>query len=134
MKQNSILFVDDEEDRYLNLLSKQGAFARRLGLEEIEIHWIHDFETFKATDLWYYQLIMLDHDMGLALPEGIDYSRYAIKYFNDPDLKAFLPAGLKPIIWIHSTNVVRAEQMEQELKKELFSVFVESFPRLISGL
>jgi hypothetical protein len=131
-----ILLLDDEFNRYQALDRKKQMFANRLHVGELKIDWVDTVDKFchPNADLWNYQMIMFDHDMPDREGAGLICVRHLIKTFQEINQDLMhVPLDLRPICWVHSTNVPRAQQMEEELA-EHFNTYRQSFPELISHL
>jgi hypothetical protein len=125
-----ILLFDDELSRFKSLKEKAAGFAKLIQADAAEISWCETVKTFTSFDkdqLDHFTLIMLDHDTPEMEDAGIICARHLIKAFEGSE-------GSRPVIWVHSTNTPRAEQMKNEMADAGFRSYAESFPRLMRRL
>lgn len=99
-----ILFLDDEYGRCEHL-------AKRTGLHIDYAPTMPDFIAFAQSNV--YDLIMLDHDLGVHEFSGVDASKFLVSV----EFRNTVPANFQIQVVIHSTNPAGAANMASILSR-----------------
>lgn len=99
-----VLILDDDISRVEEFESRSGLKARHAP----------NFGIFLGDlDLMIYDLIMLDHDLGLNEPQGIDAAKHLANRENMP----LWPADHEQLVIVHSANPIGAANMMAALSR-----------------